>query len=57
MFCNKKCRLSYYKKTKLSLRSIKCQECPRKKKNCDLWKNFKGKTHPHDCPESNYFKK
>lgn len=56
MFCGKRCRLNYYKKTSLSLRKIKCKECPRHRKGCELWMGFKGKTHPHNCPEAKYWK-
>ena len=52
MFCNKNCRLSYYKNTRPRMRDIKCSGCSnRSDRNgkCELWKGFKGKTHPRKC--------
>ena len=52
MFCSKNCRLAYYKATYPHKRDIKCVICNNrsdKDGKCELWKNFKGKTHPKNC--------
>lgn len=52
MFCSKYCRLSYYESTRPRMRDIKCVDCSNRSDRhgkCELWKNFKGKTHPRNC--------
>lgn len=49
MFHSKRCRLNHYKPNK---RDIKCSECGNRSDKygqCELWKTFKGKTHPRSC--------
>lgn len=48
MFCSKRCRLAYYKSNYPRKRDIKCSNCGNHE-ICDLWKDFKGKTHPRGC--------
>lgn len=53
MFHSKACRINNYKPHK---REIKCSECCNRSDRlgkCELWKNFKGKTHPHNCEQVN----
>ena len=52
MFCGKSCRLRYYRDAEPKMRDIKCADCDKRSDkygNCELWKNFKGKTHPRNC--------
>ena len=52
MFCSKRCRLAYYKATHPHKRDIKCANCSNRSDRygkCELWKKFKGKTHPKKC--------
>ena len=52
MFCSKSCRLRYYKETRPRMRDIKCCDCSNRTDRggkCEMWKTFKGKTHPRDC--------
>ncbi len=52
MFCSKDCRLAYYRGTKPKIRDIKCSDCNNRSDKygkCELWKKFKGKTHPRNC--------
>lgn len=52
MFCSKQCRLAYYSDTRPRMRDIKCSECENRSDKygkCELWKNFKGKTHHRNC--------
>lgn len=52
MFCSKNCRLRYYRDTQPRMREIKCADCGSRSDkygSCELWKNFKGKTHPRKC--------
>lgn len=52
MFCSKHCRLAYYESTRPRMRDIKCDDCNNRSDRhgkCELWKNFKGKTHPRNC--------
>ena len=48
MFCSERCRLAYYRSNRPRKRDIRCSEC-RNHESCDLWKDFKGKTHPRRC--------
>lgn len=48
MFCSKRCRLAYYKSNYPHKRDNKCSNCGNHE-ICDLWKGFKGKTHPRGC--------
>ncbi len=51
-FCSKSCRLVYYKNTRPHKRDIKCSDCINRSDRygkCELWKKFKGKTHPKNC--------
>ena len=52
MFCSKSCRLVYYKNIRPRMRDIKCSDCSNRSDRqgkCELWKNFKGRTHPRKC--------
>lgn len=53
MFHSKECRLHYYKPKK---RNIKCSVCTNRSDKygkCELWKKFKGQTHPRNCEQIN----